>query len=93
MLEFTDVVFHGAFATSDQACEAMRVLARVHGLSFTFNPGGGEFYEEGGSWRCQIHCCHDVEDYEKLNEAVGKLVKKLHEDLETLGNKAESAPR
>ena len=75
MLEFTDVVRHGAFATSNQACEAMRALANVYGLSYTFNPGGGEFYQRGTSWRCQIHCCHDVEDYEKLKEAVKTLCK------------------
>ena len=49
----------------------MARLAGIHGLSFTLNPGGGEFY--GIGFRCQISACDDIEDLAKLRAAQSKL--------------------
>ena len=51
-----------------EAIHEMRRLRRVHELSFTFNPGGGEFYRDG--WRCQISCWNDDDDLVRLREAL-----------------------
>lgn len=66
--KFDDEKWSGAYCDSAKAREAMTKLATEHGLSFTHNPGGGEFYKDG--WRCQIHMCNDVADYEKLRKAL-----------------------
>lgn len=44
--------------------EEIRALARKHGLSFTYNPGGGEFNSAAG--RCQISAMDDAEDLATL---------------------------
>ena len=45
--------------------EKIRHLASKHKLSFTFNPGGGEF-NDINLGRCQISTYDDKKDYEKL---------------------------
>lgn len=44
--------------------EEIRALVRKHHLSFTHNPGGGEFNSEAG--RCQISAMDDAEDLATL---------------------------
>jgi hypothetical protein len=45
--------------------DEIRALAAKHRLSFTFNPGGGEFYRDDLG-RCQIHTYDDAEDLGRL---------------------------
>ena len=48
--------------------QKMRDLAYEYRLSFTFNPGGGEYNVK--SFRCQISTYDDVDDYKKLKKAI-----------------------
>jgi len=66
--EFDDVQRSGPYAASSKARREMARLAGIHGLSFTLNPGGGEFY--GIGFRCQISACDDIEDLAKLRAAL-----------------------
>lgn len=52
-------------------------LAKDFGLSFTHNPGGGEFYKE--DWgRCQISTYDDYDDLVNVLEwIIGNLIKRL----------------
>jgi hypothetical protein len=76
MEEFDDIVVTGGcYVNSKKAVQAMRDVAKQHGLSFTFNPGGGEFYNDTG-FRCQISTYADIEDLKKLRETVAQQQKK-----------------
>lgn len=66
--EFDDVVRIELYVTSSKAVLEMRRLAVKHGLGFLFNPGGGQFTAPG--FNCQISCCDDVEDLNKLRKAL-----------------------
>jgi hypothetical protein len=65
---------HSPFVSSKKAMAAMRTLAAEHGLAFTFNPGGGEFYKSG--FRCQISTYDDIEDLAKLRRALNESKRK-----------------
>ena len=65
---YDDVERSGPFVFSKMARAEITRLRYVHGLSYTHNPGGGEFYR--GTWRCQIGCCDDLADLAKLRDAV-----------------------
>ena len=67
---FTDTRHHGCHVVSRQARNHMKLLAQDHGLSYTHNPGGGEYSKPG--FRCQISGCDDVVDCEKLEAALLK---------------------
>ncbi len=43
----------------------------MRGWSFTFNPGGGEFWKPGA--RLQIHCCCDHCDLERVRRYLGNV--------------------
>lgn len=60
-------------AENAAAYEAMMALVAEHHLSFTHNPGGGEFAKRGdATWRCQVANYGDnVADLAKLNAALG----------------------
>lgn len=58
-----------SYRQSKRALDEIRRLRKLHNLSFTFNPGGGEINGHDG-FRCQIHCCDDVEDLDKLKRAL-----------------------
>ena len=64
---------HYPYVFSKRCRREMARLAKEHGLSFTFNPGGGEFYNQDREFRCQITCCDDRMDYRKLKKAVKQL--------------------
>jgi len=66
--EFDDVVRNGPFVSSAKAHDEMVRLKTQYGLSFTHNPGGGEFGR--GSWRCQVHMNDDLADLAALRKAV-----------------------
>ncbi len=66
---FTDIKTFGSYVDSEQARKAISSLRAEFGLSFTQNPGGGEFYRSGWG-RCQISMCDDVADYEHLKQWV-----------------------
>lgn len=66
--EFDDCEWAGPYCSSKKAGREIRALAARHGLAFTFNAGGGEFYRDG--WRCQISTCDDVDDLAKLRAAL-----------------------
>jgi CTP:molybdopterin cytidylyltransferase MocA len=70
--EFDDVVRGAVSVKSRKALAEMRRLAGEHGLRFTLNPGGGEFYRSDADddWRCQISDCDDVADLQKLRDAL-----------------------
>lgn len=38
---------------------------KKHSLSFTYNPGGGEYFHKKYG-RLQVYCHNEQEDYEKL---------------------------
>lgn len=71
--EFDDVIRMGLLVGSRKARGAMTALAAVHGLTFTHNPGGGEFGKAG--WRCQIGCNDDLADLAKLRTALSQEIK------------------
>ena len=51
--------------------DAIDLLRAIHGLTFTHNPGGGEFScRRVPGWRCQVGCQDDRDDYEHLATAV-----------------------
>lgn len=69
--EFDDIDRSNApYISSAKATQAMRDIAARHGLAFTYNPGGGQFYTSAG-FNCQISTCDDVEDLKTLRAAVG----------------------
>ena len=46
--------------------DAMGRLKANYSLSYTHNPGGGEFYHSDIADTCQIGCQDDKEDFERL---------------------------
>lgn len=68
--QFNDVVYNGAFRTSDEARQAIIKLRELHGLHFIQNPGGGEFYND--HIRVQVTLCDDVADYHTLATALAE---------------------
>lgn len=49
----------------------IRDLVFKHNLSYTFNPGGAEFYcHQKPSWRCQVSAMDDADDLAILQEAL-----------------------
>jgi hypothetical protein len=67
--EFDDIKRNGAFVSSRSAVDEMRRIARCACLSFTHNPGGGE-YSDGSGWRCQISTFDDVADLNALRRSL-----------------------
>ena len=61
---------HVAIPENEQEQYRQRTLGlmRQFGLSFTFNPGGGEFYREG--FRQQVPTYYASQDYEQLREGL-----------------------
>lgn len=61
---------HEAIPEAEQEAYRQRTLGlmRQFGLSFTFNPGGGEFYRDG--FRQQVPAYYASQDYERLREGL-----------------------
>lgn len=75
MSEFTDINRENyPYVSSPQARHALTTLAVFHAMTFTQNPGGGEFWHPTFG-RCQIHMCDDVEDYEKVRAWLDEQIK------------------
>lgn len=69
--EFDDVVRNGPFVSSAKARAEITKLRVEHGLAFTHNPGGGEFYRLAPrGFRCQITMNDDVFDLNTLRDAI-----------------------
>jgi len=65
--EFDDLERHGPCVSSKKARTEISRLAHFHGLSYTHNPGGGEFSKLGVA--IQIHGFDDISDLATLRAA------------------------
>jgi hypothetical protein len=68
--EFDDVVRNGPYVSSAKAREEMARIAREHGLAFTHDAGGGQFF--GNGIACRISTFDDVDDLNLLRRAIMK---------------------
>jgi hypothetical protein len=67
--EFDDVDrSQDPYVNSRKAQRVITNLAHKHGLKFTQNPGGGEYY--GAGFRCQVSNCDDIADLAKLRQTI-----------------------